>query len=292
MEWNDDSYADIIVGDRNGYVNYFQRNPDGTLTTGPKVPCAGDIIVVGSNSAPVCTDWDEDGDTDLLVGNETGNIRLYINDGGESVPVFSTYSLITSSGTAISHYRCCPQVFDLNNDGNKDLLVGGDDAYIHYYENTGTNAAPEFSGQVLIQSAGAALHEYYGIRLWVDDWDANGTPDIITSDYNGFVRFYPENSTGIEEEAEGVQSQGLSFSVQGSPGNGLFVSMIGLSEASNVELDFFSIDGRLAGSMSEGLLAAGEHSIQTDLTHLPSGVYVAVCSAGGTSASSKMVITR
>ena len=31
---------------------------------------------------------------------------------------------------------------DVNGDGKKDLLVGSDDAYIRYYENTGTNEAP------------------------------------------------------------------------------------------------------------------------------------------------------
>ncbi len=292
MDWNDDSFDDIIVGDRNGYVNYFQRNSDGTLTTGPKVPCAGVIIQVGTNAAPVCVDWDEDSDIDLLVGNETGNIRLYLNDGGESVPVFSTYSTINSSGTPITHYRACPQVFDLNGDGKKDLLVGGNDAYISYYENTGTNEAPAFSGSVQIQSGGAALHEYSGVRFWVDDWNGNGSPDLITSDFDGYVRVYLANTTGISDDMTGLSPTGFSFTVSGSPGDGLFLSRIFLGSACPVELDVYSVDGRLVDSSDRGVLEAGEYTLQIDLTGMPPGVYLAHCRAGSDVAAARLVIAR
>jgi hypothetical protein len=58
---------------------------------------AGMEISVGSNSAPVITDWNGNGLMDMLVGNETpGNIRLYLNDGGGQEPVFSGYKLSQS----------------------------------------------------------------------------------------------------------------------------------------------------------------------------------------------------
>ncbi len=292
MEWNNDSYDDIIVGDRNGYVNYFRRNSNGTLSTMPKVACAGVTIQVDANSAPACVDWDEDGDLDMLLGTQAGNIRLYLNDGGESVPVFTSYSLITSGGSPINLYRCCPQVFDLNGDGRKDLIVGENNAYVYYFENTGTNAAPVFSGSVQLQSAGAPIHEYYGTRLWIYDWNGDGGHDLLTSDYDGYVRVYPANMTGIEEEASPVPGGGFDFSVLGSPGGGLFDCRVVLESPSSVGLAFFSVDGRLVQDIGTTVLGAGESIVRADLTALPCGAYLAVCTAGPETASDRLVIVR
>lgn len=197
---------DIIVGDRNGYVNYYRRTSNSpiTLTQMPKINCAGVMINVVSNSAPVVVDWNEDGDLDMLLGNESpGNVRLYINDGSDSAPVFSTYSLIQNGSTAITHYRNCPQVFDMNGDGLKDLLCGADNSNIYYYENIGTNDVPAFNGSVVIAT------KYSGMRLWINDWNEDGLPDMLTSDYNGFVWIWIQNTTGTGETAGVVPARSL-----------------------------------------------------------------------------------
>lgn len=53
-----------------------------------------------------------------------------------------------------------PVVYDWNNDGRKDLLVGlrdpdvspPDGGYISYFENTGANASPSFESSTYIQA--------------------------------------------------------------------------------------------------------------------------------------------
>lgn len=186
---------DIIVGERYGTVHYYQRTSDDpiTLTEGEDIECAGTTIDVGENSAPVCVDWDEDGDTDMLLGNQTGNVRLYINDGGDSVPTFNSFSYIQSGGTNIGHYRNCPQVVDLNGDGKKDLLCGANDNNIYYYENQGTNANPSFNSSEVL------LSEYVGMRFCVADWNGDGALDILSSDYNGYVDVHIQQVTGTGE---------------------------------------------------------------------------------------------
>jgi hypothetical protein len=279
VEWNNDSYDDVIVGDRNGFVSYFRRNSDGTLTTQPQISCAGTTIDVGANSAPVCVDWNEDGKIDLLVGNETGNIALYINDNGDSQPLFNSFVYLTSNGSNINHYRACPQVYDLNGDGKKDLLVGADNAYLYYYENTGTNSSPAFSGSVQLQSAGAPIHEYYGLRLWVNDWNGNGSPDLLTSDYNGFVRVYLAQPTGSGDTWSGI-SGGFAFALGGATGSPLLEAHVELPQASTTSVRVYSTDGRLVREVSAGLLAAGAHVLQLDLSGLPAGAYMLACNAG------------
>ena len=237
MDWNDDGMLDIIVGERYGYVHYYERTSESpiTLTERPDIVCAGTTIDVGYNSAPVVVDWDEDGDLDMLVGNQTGNVRLYLNDGGDSVPVFSSYENVQSNGSDISHYRNCPQVFDLNGDGKKDLLCGANDYKIYYYENTGTNAAPEFSGSVTLVS------KYAGIRFSLADWNGDGYTDILSSDYNGYVDVHLQDVEGIAESSGSVPSRTLTASRNPFMG-AVTVQAQGFGDA---RIEVFDVAGRM-----------------------------------------------
>ncbi len=59
-------------------------------------------LTVSAHAAPSVVDWDGDGVKDLLVGQYTGgNIRLYINSGTNSSPVFTTYSYMQADGSII-----------------------------------------------------------------------------------------------------------------------------------------------------------------------------------------------
>jgi len=86
---------------------------------------------VTQNSNPEINDWNEDGKKDLIVGEQyynpppdTGNIRVYLNVGTNASPEFENYFIIYSNGKPIYHYRVNPRVFDLDQDGLKDLIVG------------------------------------------------------------------------------------------------------------------------------------------------------------------------
>jgi hypothetical protein len=203
VDYDGDGMLDIIVGDRNGYIHFYRRTSEApvTLTKEADIVCGGVTIDVGYNAAPVCADWDEDGERDLLVGTQGGEVRLYHNDTIDTDPVYNTYTFLESSGTAINHYRNCPQVLDMNQDGKKDLLCGANDNKIYYYENTGTNAEPVFSGSESIINTGSS-----GARFWVDDWNEDGMFDVLASNYNGFVQVYIQQSTGMEE-TEGIGLQ-------------------------------------------------------------------------------------
>jgi len=195
VDYDDDGMLDLIVGDRNGYIHYYRRTAEApiTLTEESNLVCGGVTIDVGYNSAPVIVDWDEDGEMDLLVGNQSGNVRYYHNDTIDTDPVYNNYTNIESAGTAISQYRNCPQVVDMNQDGRKDLLCGINSYNILYYENVGTNAAPEFSGsEVMINTGG------YGARFSVADWNGDGLLDVLASNYDGNVLVYIQQTTSIE----------------------------------------------------------------------------------------------
>jgi len=207
VDWNDDGLLDIIVGDRIGRVHYYRRtsNKDASLTKETDIMCGGVPIDCGYNAAPSIVDWDEDGDIDLVLGNYDGQVRLYLNEGG-AIPLFNSYVNIKSSGVDIDRDRNCPRVYDLNQDGKKDLLCGSTDSNIYYYENVGTNAVPEFSGSESIADI------FTGMRLWIDDWNEDGLPDMLTSDYFGYVWVWIQQPTGVAETATPALSRSLSAS--------------------------------------------------------------------------------
>ena len=195
MDYDDDGMLDLIVGDRNGFIHYYRRTAEApiTLTEESNLVCGGVTIDVGYNSAPVIVDWDEDGEMDLLVGNQAGNVRYYHNDTIDTDPVYNDYTNLESAGAVISQYRNYPQVVDMNLDGRKDLLCGINSYNILYYENVGTNAAPEFSGsEVMINTGG------YGARFSVADWNGDGLLDVLASNYDGNVLVYIQQTTSIE----------------------------------------------------------------------------------------------
>lgn len=212
MDYDNDGMLDIIVGERYGQIHYYRRTSEApiTLTKETDIVCGSTTIDVGYNAAPVCVDWNEDGKRDLLIGNESpGNIRLYLNESTNDDPLYNSYSLIQNSGYPIAGSRTCPQVYDMNLDGMKDILVGVNGGQIYYYENTGTNENPVFSGAEYIISTGSG-----GARLWVDDWNEDGLPDVLSSNYTGSIRIYIQLFQSIEEEE---MSAVRTLSVNGNP---------------------------------------------------------------------------
>lgn len=278
------------MGDRNGYVTWFRRTGTGVndLTSEGHLSDGSGVIDVGSNSAPVVVDWNNDGLLDLLIANEltSQGIRLYINSGTLENPVLTTWTYIQSGGADINRYRCCPQVYDLNGDGKKDLLMGENDAQIYYYENTGTDAAPVFNGFEAIQSGGSPIDLYYGTRLWVDDWNIDGYPDLIVSDYDGYVYIYTAQETGISEGSFAELATGFSVTPAVNPGSGIFsIRLQGVQGAA--EIAIYDASGRIvAGTVSDNEL------VTIDAGSLPVGVYTVTARNSGSVSSCRMVLTR
>lgn len=74
---------------------------------GTALQCAGSPIDVGTFSDPLVVDWNEDGLKDLIVGQfsegepDEGKIRIYLNEGTNSVPVFTAWTYMQADGSDI-----------------------------------------------------------------------------------------------------------------------------------------------------------------------------------------------
>ncbi len=155
---------------------------------------------------PTFADMDDDGDFDMLGLGITGYYQLdffyYENVGSATAPDFAAvqlnpFSLQTSVTLAVN-----PQLVDMDNDGDYDLLVGGqyydavNEAYLgvlSYYENTGTAAAPDF-GSIQSNPFGLGMTNTWAFPT-VADLDNDGDFDILVGEYYGALQYFENTGT-------------------------------------------------------------------------------------------------
>ncbi len=184
--WGDldgDGDLDVLVGSYVAKVAHYRN--EGSVTAPRLVEADSALVTItrGSNTTPALGDLDGDGDLDLMIGEATGTLNFYRNDGTRTAPRFV---LVSDAFDAIDvGRRSAPNLVDIDGDGDLDLLVGSDDQGVTLFRNRGTRLAPRFEADpsfrldVPILSAPAA-----------GDLDGDGVVDLIVGTSAGGVLFF------------------------------------------------------------------------------------------------------
>jgi hypothetical protein len=175
---------DMMSGANYGF--YYARNDGNVWVPDFKQTTSGfTSINPGFRSTPVFIDIDNDGDYDIVSGNSTGKLTLYVNNNG-------TFTANTTMFAAIQvSYASMPAFADIDGDGDLDLLVGSDDNNsTKFYLNTGNWTFVEnttmFTGVSFPRGSSPAFC----------DIDNDGDYDLfVGKSFGGVVDYYENTGT-------------------------------------------------------------------------------------------------
>jgi hypothetical protein len=243
VDWDNDGRKDLVIGEGSGsyppgkvrvYLNtatdsepqfsaWFYAQSAGSDLTCTASGCMGCF--------PRVVYWDADDAKDLLVGESTGKLKLFLNNGTDQSPTFDAGNplQVGPPGSKMDMYvgsRPTPAIVDWNNDGRKDLVVGSVDGMIRLFINEGTDTEPDFRTTAFVQIDGSNLD--IGSRSSPDviDLDADGKKDLLTGNTEGQLLFYTNVGTDAEPLFAGyslVESAGAPIDIPGSARSRPFV---------------------------------------------------------------------
>lgn len=129
---------------------------------------------------PNLTDWDGDGDLDIVSGTSLGHIWFFENVGTSKAPVFQQGVAMKAGGYEIhiqpgynqdlqGPVECrwgysSPAVYDWNGDGLPDILTGDSRGKFNVYMNTGTKTKPKLEPEHALYLDGLDMHGAWRVK--------------------------------------------------------------------------------------------------------------------------------
>jgi hypothetical protein len=173
---------------------------------------------------------------------------------------------------------------------NTDTLANKNRAVFFSYEENGENTYPNYvKGEYNCSYIGTDDSHFISSSSWfgrtIPTW-AYTQP----FGYENHLIYYhvTANETGI------IENQNYLSLVQNypNPANNATTIVYSLNKASNVSLNVFDITGKQVLSLNEGIVNAGQHEINIDLSKFNSGVYFYTLQAADQKVSRKMIVNR
>ncbi|MCW5908452.1 MAG: T9SS type A sorting domain-containing protein [Chitinophagales bacterium] len=198
FDFNNDGLLDIVVGNY-GYFRPFTTYKSAIAvylntgtSTNPRFELLTDDYNTFSNFAivgmhPAFGDLDGDGKPDMLVGDLTGYLHFFKNNGssGASFPSMTTPQYF---GIDVGQYSA-PFIYDVNGDNLNDLIIGRRDGRISYYWNFGTTAAPLFHAD--------SVNNFFGnVNVTVPGFLDGYACPFVTTDSAGNKLLYSGSTQG------------------------------------------------------------------------------------------------
>ncbi|HID23656.1 MAG TPA: VCBS repeat-containing protein, partial [Planctomycetaceae bacterium] len=239
-DFDGDGDLDLLCGEFVDGFAYFEnigsrtkpRYASGrTLMLGDR-PLTMDLCMI----VPVAVDWDQDGDVDLVVGQEDGRVALIEHTGRvqNGLPVFRAPRFFQQEADDVKFGALATPVgFDWDGDGDQDIVTGNTAGYIGFIENLGPipgSDTPKWAAPVLLKAGGRTLRILAGpngsiqgpceakwgyTTLSVADWNHDGLPDLVVNSIWGRVVWF--RNVGTRSRPRLAAAEPIRVAWRGSP---------------------------------------------------------------------------
>jgi hypothetical protein len=183
VDLDGDGRSDLALGTWRDKVQWWRNT--GTAAV-PRYALADSALVTltrGSNTTPAFTDLDGDGDQDLVVGEASGQLNLYRNEGSATAPRFV---LVTDTLEGIDvGRRSTPAFADLDGDGVVELVVGSEDGGLQRWRTVREGDWVRF-----VREEGVRVETYSYSAPAFGDLDGDGRPDLVLGTASGGLLWF------------------------------------------------------------------------------------------------------
>jgi len=192
VDIDNDGDLDVFSGNSTGNITFFQNT--GTASN-PQFAAAVinpfGLTDTGNFVNPVFVDHDNDGDADLFIGDEDGNIKFLQNTGTASVPNFAA-PLVNPFGFSDVGAGNSPTFGDIDQDGDFDALISESTGQIKLFINVGDAETMDLAESEINPFGLVDVGSFVNVNL--ADVDNDGDLDAFIGANDGITRSFINQS--------------------------------------------------------------------------------------------------
>ena len=228
-DFDGDGDLDILCGEFLDGFTYFQNTGSKTqpvYARGRRLQHDGrELAMHVQMITPCAIDWDQDGDQDLVVGDEDGRVALVEHTGkigDDGMPIFLPPRYFQQeAGDLKFGALSTPVGVDWDSDGDDDIIAGNTAGNIAFFENLDGKSPPRWAAPVLLEAGGKTIHIQAGPNgsiqgpceaKWgyttqtVADWDHDGRLDIMVNSIWGRIVWFRNVGTSTAPKLAAAQA--------------------------------------------------------------------------------------
>lgn len=205
VDWDNDGLLDFLLSDSPGYLQWYRNIGTKTKARFDEavfLKLDGKIFQQKWLLVVCATDWDDDGDLDLIYcKSPKGRVFYAENIGTRSKPRLASRGRVKCDGKPLKtpgkpfpdkadpsdawggrEYTCTPTVVDWDGDGDKDLLLGSySGGQVYLCENTrNAKGVPVLTWRGFLKDAnGRMIDSEFAASPEIADFDGDGDLDMV-----------------------------------------------------------------------------------------------------------------
>jgi hypothetical protein len=305
-----DGKPDLLIGEGNGNVAYFVNNSNGAELSFSFQNRSAFGLTIGTYCTPQLVDLDKDGLLDIVSGERNGTVKFFKNIGTKTNPNFSNTPTIDSLGKVHSRevYTAigvtpmldlfgfsAPHIFDADNDGVYDMLLGSNYGRVTLYK--GFYAHKDSIARVVENpyidyslDANAGYSKKFGMRSSPSTAFLNGDslPDIMIGSISGGLTFLG-SSVSLTSNVDEKFIDNNAFILYPNPANSVVNLTFNRIIKSEVNYAVYDMAGK---KIMEGNFDPNQTNTSIQVNQLNNGLYLIQLTTNQWQSTQRLMINK